>query len=137
MESAQNRLLVVQTSARASRAMVFKAHSVPQDLCENLISALKVLANQQKDGDSSMQRIVTSLCERNKKSIMEGLRNFRKVDNHCALEVGHLKEGTRSFEARRPKFEEERPEVSITERPEELTLRAEVTLRRTGGDRPW
>ena len=56
---------------------------------------------------------------------MEGLRNFIKVDNHCALNVGHLKEGTRSFEVRRPKFEEECSEVSIREGPEELTLRAE------------
>ena len=28
---------------------------------------------------------------------MEGLSNVIKVDNHCALEVGHLKEGTRTF----------------------------------------
>ena len=77
---------------------------------------------------------------------MEGLRNFLKVDNHCALDVGHLTEGTRSFEVRRLKFEEV---VSIREGPEELTLRAEevgskkkrasmsITLRRTGGDRLW
>ena len=58
---------------------------------------------------------------------MEGLRNFVQVDNQCALEVGHLKEGTRSFEVRSPKFQEERPEVSIRGRPEELALRtAEV-----------
>ena len=38
---------------------------------------------------------------------------------------GHLKEGTLSFEVRRPKYEEECPEVSIREGPEELTLRAE------------
>ena len=53
------------------------------------------------------------------------LRNFIKVDNHCSLEVGHLKEGTRSFEVRRPKFEEECPEVLTGEGPEELTLRTE------------
>ena len=58
---------------------------------------------------------------------MEGLRNFIKMENHCALEVGHLKEGTRSFDVRWPKFEEGCPEVSIREGPEELTLRtAEV-----------
>ena len=56
---------------------------------------------------------------------MEGLRNFIEVDNHSALDVGYLKEGTRSFVVRRPKFEEGCPEVSIREGPEELTLRTE------------
>ena len=54
-----------------------------------------------------------------------GLRNFIKVNNHCALEVGHLTEGTRSFQVRRPKFEEGYPEVSMRQGPEELTLRTE------------
>ena len=48
-----------------------KAHAVPQGLCENLINALKLLANQQKDGDSPVQSLVTSLCDRSRKSIME------------------------------------------------------------------
>ena len=56
---------------------------------------------------------------------MEGLRNFIKVDNHTALDVGHLNEGTRSSEVRVPKLEDGCPEVSIREGPEELTLRAE------------
>ena len=47
-----NRFLVVQTSVSASQAKVFKAHAAPQGLCENLINALKLLANQQKDGDT-------------------------------------------------------------------------------------
>ena len=95
--------------------------------CENLINALKLLANQQKDGDSPIQSTLTGLCERSRKGELEGLRNFFKVDNHCALDVGHLNECTRSFEVRRPKFEEGTPgpEVSIREGPEELTLRAE------------
>ena len=41
------------------------------------------------------------------------------------MDVDHLKGSTRSFEVRRPKFEEGCPEVSIREGPEELTLRAE------------
>ena len=47
------------------------------------------------------------------------------MDNHCALDVGHLNEGIRSFEVRRPKCEEVCPEVLIREGPEELTFRAE------------
>ena len=121
---APNRL-VVQTGESASQAKVFKAHAVPQGLCENLINALKLLANQQEDGDGPFQSILTGLCERSWKGITEGLRNFSKVENHCALEVGHLREGSRSFEVRRPKCEEGSPEVLIREAPEELTLRAE------------
>ena len=75
------------------RQRVSKRMRVPQGECENLINALKVLANQQKDGDIPMQSVVTGHCERRRKGIMEGLRNFIKVDNHCSLEVGHLKEG--------------------------------------------
>ena len=78
-------------------------------MCENLINALKLLANQQKDGDSPIQSVVTGFCERSRKGIMEGLRNFIEVDNHSALDVGHLKEGTRSFVVRRPKSEEACP----------------------------
>ena len=98
---------------QTSQAKVFKAHAVPQDPCENLINALKLQANQQKDGDSSKQSIVTGLCERSRKDITEGLRIFIEVDDHCALEV------------RRPKCEEESPEVLIRQGPEELTLRTE------------
>ena len=97
---------MVQTSESASQAKVFKAHAVPQGLCENLVNALKLLANQQKDGDSPPQSVVTGLCERSRIGIMEGLRNFMKVDNHSALGVCHLREGTRSFKVRRPKCEE-------------------------------
>ena len=46
-----NRLLVVQTGESVEQAKVFKAHAVPRGLRENLINALKLLANQQEDGD--------------------------------------------------------------------------------------
>ena len=58
---------MVQTRASASRAKVFKAHAVPQGLCENLIDALKLLANHQKDGDSPIQSIVAGLGDRSRK----------------------------------------------------------------------
>ena len=94
-----------------SQAKVFKVYAVPQGVCvcENLINAIKLLANQQKDGDSPIQSVVTGLCDRSRKGIMEGLRNLIKVDNHSVLDVGHLREGTRSFEVRRPKSEERCP----------------------------
>ena len=77
------------------RQKVLKAHAVPQGLCEN--NALNLLANLQKDGDSPIQSIVAGHCERSREGIMEVLRNFIKVVNHCALEVGHLKAGTQSL----------------------------------------
>ena len=115
---------MVHTGVSTSQAKVFKAHAVPQGLCENLINALKWLANQQKDGDSTFQSIATGLCESIRKGIVEGLRNFIKVDNRCALEVGHLREGTRPFQVRRPKFKEECTEKAIREGPGKFTLRA-------------
>ena len=54
---------------------------------------------------------------------VQGLRNFIKVD---ALEVGHLKEGTRTFlRYEGQKFKERCPGVSVREGREEVTLRAE------------
>ena len=67
-----------------------QGHAEPQGLCENLINALKLLANLQKDGDSPIQSVVTGLSERCRKGIMEGPRNFINVDNYCALDVGHV-----------------------------------------------
>ena len=60
----------------ASQANVFEAHAAPQGLCENLINALELLAKQQKDGDRPIQSIVEGFCERSRKGIMEGLRDF-------------------------------------------------------------
>ena len=97
---------MVQTDDSVSQTKFFKAHAVPQGLCENLINALKLLANHQKDDDSPVQGIVTGLCERSRKGTMEGLRNFTEVDNHSALDVDYLKKDTRSFPIRRPMCEE-------------------------------
>ena len=61
MESAQQ-----DTGGTESVSMpmkVFKAHAAPSELCDNLINALKLLANQQKDGDSPIQSVVTGQHE--------------------------------------------------------------------------
>ena len=58
---APNGILVVQLGTNEDEAKVFRAHAVPQGLRENLINALKVLANQQRDGSSPVQNIVTGL----------------------------------------------------------------------------
>ena len=68
-----NRILVVQLGVNVNEAKVFKAHAAPLGLCDNLINAVKLLANQQKDGDSTIQSIVTGLHERSRRGIMDGL----------------------------------------------------------------
>ena len=67
---------MVQRGESASQAKVFKAHAVPQGLCENLTNALKLLANQQEDGDSAIQSIVKAFVKEAEKDTTEGLRNF-------------------------------------------------------------
>ena len=81
----------MQLGTYAIEAKVFKALAAPQGLRENLINAPKLLANQQTDGDSPIQSIVTGLHGRTRKGIMDGLRSFIEIDNHSAVEVGQLR----------------------------------------------
>ena len=67
-----NRLVVVQTGESINQAKVFKAHAVPQGLCGSLINALKLLANQQEDGDGLIQNIVTNLGKESRQGLTEG-----------------------------------------------------------------
>ena len=120
-----NRLLVVQTGDGFEQATACKAHAVPQGLCANLINALKLLANQQEDGDGLVQNIVTSLGKWSKKGLTDGLREFIKIDNEGALEVGYLNRSTGTFRVPKPKVPEECPEVTVRENSTELTVRAE------------
>ena len=120
-----NRILVVQIGVDANEAKVFKAHAAPLGLCDNLINALKLLANQQKDGDSPIQSTVTRLHERSRRGIIDGLRRFIQADNHSAVDVGDLRRGTRSLLVKKPMFSEAFPEAATREGADELTLRAD------------
>ena len=115
---------MVQIGVNANEAKVFKAHAAPLALCDNRINALKLLANQQKDGDSPIQ-IVTGLHERSRRGIMDGLRRFSEANNHSAVDVGHLRRGTKSIPVKKTKFSKAFPEATIREGADELTLRAE------------
>ena len=86
-------MLVVQRG----EAKVFRADAAPQGVCDNLINALKLLTNQQKDGESPIQSIITGLHERSTRDIMEGLRRFIEADNHGAVDVVDLRGGTKSI----------------------------------------
>ena len=61
------------------QAKVFKAHAIPQGLCEHLINALKLLASKQEDGDGLPQNTVTNLGKGSRKGLTDGLRDFIKV----------------------------------------------------------
>ena len=98
---------MVQTCDSASLAKVFKTHAVPQGVCENWINAPKLLANQQKDGDSPIQSIVTGLIERKQKRHYGAPEKLYKSGQSFVLwKWAICREGTRSIELRRPKFEE-------------------------------
>ena len=111
---APNRVLVVQLGTNINEAKVFKVQAAPLGLCDNLINALKLLANQQRDGDCPIQSIKTGLHERSRRGIMDGLRKFIEADDHSAVDVGGLSQ-----------FSEAVPEVVISEGACESTLRAD------------
>ena len=75
---APNRVLVIQDSTDPRAANVFRA------LCDNMINALKLLVNQQKDGDSLVKMVVQGLQERSLLRTTDGLRSFIIVGNHEA-----------------------------------------------------
>ena len=108
-------ILVVQIGANTDRAKVFKAYAAQLGLCDNRVNALNLLANQQKDGDSPIQSIVTGLHERSRRGIMEGQRRFIEAGNHSAVDVGHLRRGTISVNVKKPQFSETFPEAVISE----------------------
>ena len=86
----------IQTGSRCCKevkVLIRPRSAVPRGLCGNLINALKLLANQQEDGDGLTQNIVTNFGEGNRKGLTNGLRDFKKIGDHRALEVGYLNEG--------------------------------------------
>ena len=115
----------MRLGTNGNEAKVFKAHAAPFGLCDNLINALKLLANQQKDGDSPIRSIVTGVHHRNRRGIMDGLRRFIEADNPGAVDVGDLRRGTKLLLDKKTKFSEASPEAAIRDGADELTLRAD------------
>ena len=108
----------------ANFAKVFRAHAaVPQGSCENLINALKLLANQQRDGDSPIQNIFTGLREKKKERVTNGLRSFIAqaiIVPWCGPPAQILA----PFRVKNAKIGEDHSEV-LREGADDLTLRAE------------
>ena len=105
----------MQTGESVEQAKVFKAHAIPKGFCENLINDVKLLANQQEDGDGLPQSIVTNHGKGSRKGLTDGLRDFIKVDDHRALDVGAIRRGTGTFKVRKPKVSERGSDVTIRE----------------------
>ena len=102
-----------------------RQHGPPHGVCGSLISALKLLANQQKYGDSPVKMVVQSYQERIRLIIMDGLLRFIMVENHEAVKVGDLQKNMESKKVVRPKFTTHFQDAVIREGADELTLRAE------------
>ena len=75
--------------------------------------------------EMASQNIVKNLGKESTKGLTNGLREFIKVDNERALDVGSLSRGTRTFQVRKPKVPGGCSEVIVRESPDDLTLRAE------------
>ena len=69
--------------------------------CDKLMNVLKLLTNQEKDGDSPIESIVRGVREKSRKGVIEELRHFIEVDNHNAVDVGGLRRGTKSIQVNR------------------------------------
>ena len=72
-----------------------------------------------------LQNIVKDLGKESRKGLTDGLRDFVKVDNERALDVGSPGRDTSTFQVRKPKVSECLSDVTVRENPDELTLRAE------------
>ena len=57
-------------------------------------------------------RLPRNLCKESRKGLTEGLREYFKIDNKRALEVGYLKRGMGTFTVRKPKVTEGCREVN-------------------------
>ena len=99
----------------------FRAHG----MCDNLINALKLLANLQIDGDGPVKMVVQGLQERSRPRLMDGLRKFIMVENHEAVKVGELDKNVESRKVVKPKFTTDFPEAVVREGADEQTLRAD------------
>ena len=63
-----------RTEARTVDKKVFRAHAAPYGVCDNLINALKLLANGQIFGDSPIKMEEQGLLEKGRLQIKEGHR---------------------------------------------------------------
>ena len=99
-----NGVLAIQDGDGCREAAVFRAHAAPQRVCDHLINALKLLANQQTGSDSPFEMLVAGHQERRRLKKMEELRRFITVNNHDAVKIGDLEQNMESLSVLKPKI---------------------------------
>ena len=115
------RVLVIQVSKDRNDAKVSRIHATSEFTCENLVNSLKLLANQQQDGDSPVNMIVQGFSEKCRLSTMDELRRFITVENNEAVKVGDLEKHGVVAEVHGRFFSQ----AVVREGADELTLRRE------------
>ena len=131
-----NRILVIQDNMIRRDAQIFRAHVAPQGMWDIRTNAPKLLAKQQKYGDSPVRMIVPGLLEKSRLRITDGRRQFVAVDNYAAVKVGDLEREAKSKKVVKPKFTTDFPRAVIREGAGELTLRAHEGVARTFSSTP-
>ena len=105
-------------------AEVFGAHAAPQGMCDNMVNALKLLANQQKDGDSPAEMVVPDLLDKSRLKTMDGLGMSVAVDKYAAVKIWDPEKKTKSARVVSQKCTTNFPGVVVREGADELPLRA-------------
>ena len=77
---------------------VFRAHGAWQGMCDNSIIYLKLLTNQQRDGDISVESLVTGLLEKKSQRYHGRDQEIHRSGHHDAVNVGGLRQGIQSFQ---------------------------------------
>ena len=95
----RNRVLVLQNSADPSEAKVSRADA-PQGQCENLVCALKVLANFHVGADKNWWALQG--LEQVRLRVTNESRKFIAVDNHEAVKIGDLEKNSEASKEVRP-----------------------------------
>ena len=128
-----------KTARTAEKQKVLRAHATPNGVCDNLINALKHLANLQKDGDGPVSMVVQGLREKSTLKITDGLRRFIMVENFETVRVGGLEKNMESTQVVKPNFTtdflQEADEWSLR-KEEEGTLRSSIDTTSVG-DNKW
>ena len=120
-----NRILVIQGGTDRREAQVFRAHAAPHGACENLVNALKFLANQQQGGDGPVDSLVQGLEGRSRLKMMDELRKFITMDGQEAVKSGDLEKIQESLPVVKPHFTTDYPEAMVRVGAYGLTVRRE------------
>ena len=112
----------------AEKQQLSRAHAPPHGVCDNLVNALKLLANQHQDGDSLVKVLVEGLQEGSRLKMVEELRKFITMDGHTRrVNVGDLEKTYKSAPVVKPQFTTDFLEAAAREGADEPTLRREET----------